>query len=142
MTNRFTQNSMQKAVPSVWVVDDDEDDQLFIRTAFASISPPISVLTLNDGEELLPKLAEYDELPQLILLDINMPYSNGFDTLKQLRTTSKYATLPVVMLTTSSDESDRQHSLSLGADQFITKPANFNQLIALTQRLARQLQVD
>ncbi|GAB3551375.1 response regulator [Spirosoma fluminis] len=139
MTNRRAHIPSLSPVPPIWVVDDDEDDRLFIRSAFKSITPPIDVLVLTDGEELLSTLAAHEELPQLVLLDINMPYQNGFDTLRQLRTSQKYADLPVIMLTTSSSEDDRQRSLALGADQFVTKPASFTQLIALTQQLAQQL---
>ena len=139
MTNRCVQNPALRLAPPVWVVDDDEDDRLFIQSAFESINPPIDVLVLTGGEELLSALAKHESLPRLILLDINMPYQNGFDTLKQLRTSQKYAELPVIMLTTSSSEDDRQRSFALGADQFITKPSSYNQLIALTQQLAQQL---
>lgn len=123
---------------TVWVVDDDEDDRLFIRSAFADTHQPISVLTLADGDQLLPKLAACSKLPQLILLDINMTRQNGFDTLKQLRNTPTFAHLPVVMLTTSSDASDKQRSIALGANQFMTKPSNYNQLVTLVKGLTEQ----
>ena len=124
--------------PTVWVVDDDEDDRLFISSAFEDTQCPISVLTLADGDQLLPKLASCHTLPRLILLDINMGRQNGFDTLTQLRSTPTFAHLPVVMLTTSSDSYDLQRSLALGANQFMTKPANYNQLVVLAQGLTEQ----
>ena len=128
----------QDCTPSVWIVDDDEDDQLFIRSAFEDGTPSISVLSLSDGEELLPQLAESDELPRLILLDINMPRKNGFETLKELRSVAEYAHLPVAMLTTSSDEEDRQRCLDLGANLFLTKPLTYQHLRELAQQLSRQ----
>ncbi len=124
--------------PAVWVVDDDEDDRLFISSAFEDVQQPIHVLTLTDGDQLLPELATCKQLPQLILLDINMARQNGFDTLKQLRDTPTFAHLPVVMLTTSSDKSDIQRSLALGANQFMTKPASYNQLVTLVKGLTEQ----
>ena len=128
----------QSDAPAVWVVDDDEDDRLFISSAFEDVQQPIHVLTLTDGDQLLPKLATCKQLPQLILLDINMSRQNGFDTLKQLRDTPTFAHLPVVMLTTSSDKSDIQRSLALGANQFMTKPASYNQLVTLVKELTEQ----
>ena len=119
-------------------MDDDEDDQLFIRSAFLTGQPPITILTLNDGTELLPMLATCVELPRLILLDVNMPLMNGFETLKQLRSVADYADLPVVMLTTSSAEDDRERSFALGANHFLTKPLTFEQLRALAQELSQQ----
>lgn len=123
---------------TVWVVDDDEDDRLFIRSAFDETQQPINVLTLNDGDQLLPTLAECDELPRLILLDINMVRQNGFETLVQLRSTPSFAHLPVVMLTTSSDSSDCRQSLALGANQCLTKPSNYKQLVTLVKKLSEQ----
>ncbi|SOD89413.1 response regulator [Spirosoma fluviale] len=122
--------------PAVWVVDDDEDDRLFISSAFEDTERPISVITLTDGDQLLPELATCVRLPQLILLDINMNRQNGFDTLTQLRSTPTFAHLPVVMFSTSSDNVDRQRSLALGANQFMTKPANYNQLVSVLKGLA------
>ncbi len=121
---------------TVWVVDDDEDDQLFIRSAFASRKPPIEVLVLNDGSELLPKLNECVELPSLILLDINMPRQNGFETLAELRAVPAYADIPVIMLTTSSSDEERNYSLALGANQFLTKPLSYDQLKSLADVLS------
>lgn len=124
--------------PTIWIVDDDEDDQLFIRTAFMNSRPSVTVLTLGDGDELLPRLSQCAVLPRLILLDINMPRKNGFETLKELRSVPNFADLPVVMLTTSSDEEDRQRSLAAGANHFLTKPLTQEQLRQLAQELSRQ----
>lgn len=123
---------------TVWVVDDDEDDQLFIRAAFENGEPSVKVLILNDGAELLPKLRECSKLPRLILLDINMPRKNGFETLKELRAIPDYADLPVVMLTTSSAQHEHERSLALGANQFLTKPLSFDQLRVVAQELNKQ----
>ncbi|HLK98169.1 MAG TPA: response regulator [Hymenobacter sp.] len=127
--------------PSVWIVDDDEDDQLIIQSAFGDADLSIKVLLLNDGTELLPKLDECTELPRLILLDVNMPRKNGFETLKELRSIPAFADLPVIMLTTSADKADRERSLSLGATRFLTKPLTYPQLKALTQELSQQWQL-
>ena len=128
----------QLTTPTVWLVDDDEDDQLFIRSAFRDGQPPITVLTLSDGDQLLPKLRACVELPRLILLDVNMPRKNGFETLKELRGVADFADLPVVMLTTSSDDEDRKRSVALGANHFLTKPLTHEQLRRLAQQLIQQ----
>ncbi|GAB4027226.1 response regulator [Spirosoma koreense] len=129
---------MLQTTPSVWVVDDDEDDRIFIQSAFSDTEKPIDVLTLNDGDQLLPELATCDKLPRLILLDINMSRQNGFDTLTQIRSTSAFAHLPVVIMSTSSDKSDLQRSLALGADQFLIKPTSYNQLVSLVKGLTEK----
>lgn len=129
---------LQPIIPAVWIVDDDEDDQLFIRSAFLDGEPSIQVRSFFDGDELLPVLAECDEIPKLILLDINMPRKNGFETLRELRSVADYADLKVVMLTTSSSEEDRQRCLALGANRFMTKPLTYPQLRELVQELSQQ----
>lgn len=126
------------ATPTVWLVDDDDDDQLFIRSAFSTTQPPIAVLTLSDGDELLPRLRACVELPRLILLDVNMPRKNGFETLAELRDLPEFADLPVIMLTTSSDDDDRRRSAALGANHFLTKPLTHQQLQKLAQELIQQ----
>lgn len=141
MAFHLSTNSIPQITPSVWVVDDDDDDRLFIQSAFEDTEKPIAVLTLNDGDQLLPRLAASDELPRLILLDINMARQNGFDTLTQLRSVTSFAHLPVVMLTTSSDQIDCQRSMALGANQFLTKPTTYSQLVGLVKRLAEQWQL-
>lgn len=138
MAFHFSTGFMLENTPSVWVVDDDEDDRIFIQSAFDDTETSIGVLTLNDGDQLLPRLADCDKLPRLILLDINMTRQNGFDTLVQLRNTSTFAHLPVVMMTTSSESSDCQRSLALGANQFLTKPATYKQLVSLVKELTER----
>ena len=90
---------------------------------------------------LLPKLSQADQLPRLILLDLNMPRKNGFENLKELRSVADYAHLPVVMLTTSSANEDRQRSLALGANHFLTKPLSYEQLRELAQQLSQEWQL-
>lgn len=126
------------SVVSIWVVDDDEDDRLIIRAAFSDTQRSIQIRTLTDGDQLLPQLTDCDELPRLILLDVNMARQNGFDTLAQVRSMPTFAHLPVVMLTTSSDVFDQQRSLALGANQYLTKPARYDQLVVLLAGLTEQ----
>ncbi|WP_332871404.1 response regulator [Spirosoma rhododendri] len=101
-------------VPTVWVVDDDDDDQTFIELAFGVMTPAVNVLPLTDGASLLTRLSESETAPRLIILDINMPGLDGFDTLRQIRSQLAYANIPVVMMTTSSNSDDRDKSLALG----------------------------
>jgi CheY-like chemotaxis protein len=125
-------------VPLVWVVDDDDDDQTFIEQAFGVMTPAVGVLPLTDGASLLTRLHESETAPRLIIIDINMPGLSGFDTLQQLRSQSAYANIPVVMMTTSASPDDRDRSLALGANQFVTKPNTYTQLTQLTAGFSRQ----
>lgn len=124
-----------KNTSTVWVVDDDADDQFLIETAFREVISPLTIKQLSDGDELLPQLQETPSLPKLILLDLNMQRKNGFDVLVELRSVPAYRKLPVVVLTTSSSEDDRRKSLALGANGFLTKPCSLQAVIRMLRRL-------
>ena len=120
----------------VWLVDDDPDDQVFIRSAFGSLHPVVSVRILNDGESLFAYLGQANPLPKLVVLDLNMPRMNGYEVLRQMRNEPSLADLPVVILTTSSEPSDQRQALALGANQFFTKPVSYPGLVSLIQIIA------
>lgn len=124
------------SAPAVWVVDDDADDQFLLEVAFKNIDPPIRIKQLYDGEDLLPNLEETTSLPKLVLLDLNMVRKNGFETLAEIRGIPKYQNLPVIILTTSSEESDKIQSQRLGADGFLTKPLSNEDTVAMLKLLA------
>lgn len=121
--------------PSVWIVDDDEDDQLMIQAAFKEVIFPLAIKPLADGNDVLPQLEKALSLPKLILLDLNMPLKNGFDVLAELRAIAAYRTLPIVVLTTSDNEVDKQKSFALGANGFLTKPCSLKAVIYMLRRL-------
>lgn len=121
--------------PTVWVVDDDVDDQYLIISAFKQILPSATVKQLTDGDEVVPCLQEAARLPRLILLDLNMTRQNGYETLAELRSIPAYQQLPVVVLTTSADEADRRKSLAMGANGFLTKPPTQQEIIHLLSEL-------
>ncbi|MBO0937004.1 response regulator [Fibrella sp. HMF5335] len=122
----------------VWLVDDDDEDLLLMRAAFNSVDPGIEIRTMADGDELLPQLQRTQPFPDLILIDLNMIYVDGFEALRQVRALSQFSHLPVVVLTTSSNVADRQKSTALGADDFHTKPDSFTDLAQLARDLTRQ----
>ncbi len=121
--------------PSVWIVDDDPDDQFLFSLVFTTLTPPVSVSVLQDGEDLLPALGQSETLPSLLILDINMPLLNGFDTLQQLRAVPAYQNLPVIVLTTSTNPQDQVKAMQVGANAFLTKPASSGKLLMLFNKL-------
>ncbi|MBD2703244.1 response regulator [Spirosoma sp. BT702] len=116
----------------VLLVDDDEDDRFLLQEVFRQYCPDCKLSCVEDSEQLLNTLANSAVLPALILLDLNMPFMSGFEMLPAIKTIPGYRSIPVVILTTSDQPTDRQKALELGADDFMTKPATlyqFNQLI-------------
>ncbi|WP_020603448.1 response regulator [Spirosoma spitsbergense] len=124
--------------PTVWIVDDDEDDQMMIEAAFKEVIFPLAIKQLSDGNEVLSQLEKAFSLPKLILLDLNMPLKNGFDVLTELRSIPAYKKLPVVVLTTSSSEDDRRKSLALGANEFLIKPCSLKAVVHMLRRLVSE----
>ncbi len=123
------------------LADDDEDDRLMAREAFA-----ISLLTnpldeVTDGVELMDHLyalLEGDKpLPGLILLDLNMPRKDGREALAEIKGHPELRRIPVVVLTTSKAEEDIYRTYDLGVNSFISKPISFDGLVAVMGELGR-----
>ena len=77
---------------TIFVAEDDEDDQFLLRTAFASMGDICRLVFFTNGEELLHQLVATGERPTLVLLDLNTPVMDGFQTLTHLRSQNTYKT--------------------------------------------------
>ncbi|MFA5311564.1 MAG: response regulator [Candidatus Omnitrophota bacterium] len=90
----------------------------------------------NDGEDALD--AAITKLPDLILLDLMLPGLSGLDVCKEIKAERKTASIPVIMLTAKSQESDKIVGLELGADDYVTKPFSPRELIARIKAVLRR----
>lgn len=113
----------------VLLAEDDEDHVLLLQRALRGYTRPVQVIVAHDGQETLDLLAAAadDRLPDLLLLDINMPRVTGLEVLMRAKSDGRLRGIPAVMLTTSARDEDRAASLAGGADDFLTKPVNFRQ---------------
>ncbi|WP_404785742.1 response regulator [Altericista sp. CCNU0014] len=129
----------------VLMADDDEDDRMFAQDAFEESGLPYSLTFANDGEVLIDYLnrcLEPDEssrslLPDLILLDLNMPRKDGREALREIKANPKLRHIPVVVLTTSSSQGDVYRSYDIGANSYITKPVTFDALVDVLNTLGK-----
>ncbi|WP_338871640.1 response regulator [Spirosoma sp. SC4-14] len=112
----------------IFTVDDDEDDRFLLQQVFLQQSPTCLLKPIPNGEKLVEILAQTDNLPTLILLDLNMPFMSGFEVLKIIRENRTYDSVQVVIFTTSDNIQDQQQALKLGANGFLTKPATLEEL--------------
>jgi len=125
------------------MADDDEDDQLLLREAFRKVGPSGDLRVVNDGEELLTCLRHTVEeggaacLPDLILLDLNMPRKDGRETLRELKADPALRSIPVVIFTTSAAADDITTSYDLGGNSYIRKPDSFAGLVEVVRMLDR-----
>jgi len=120
---------------TVLIIDDDEDDRFFMQNAFEADSSATQVQLAVDGQAGLDWLSAADDLPDVVLLDLNMPGLTGFEVLEQLKQSSRWRAMPVVILTTSNSPIDQQQARQLGATQFITKPTTHHGLAAIAEQI-------
>ncbi|MDA1049727.1 MAG: response regulator [Planctomycetota bacterium] len=125
----------------VLIVDDSAADSRLLEIILEDIELVKVVGIARDGEEALAVLRHETGFqtaarPDLVLLDINMPKMNGLEVLAEMKRDPALCTIPVVMLTSSSQDSDIERSYGAGACSFITKPADFNQLSAVASHFA------
>jgi len=123
---------MQEKEPVILVVDDTEDNLDLLE--FALKRKPVRMLRAMSGMECLALAAERQ--PDIILLDIQMPEMDGFETLKRLRANSVTSKIPVVFLTAQRKDAESiAAGLALGAEQYLTKPIDTDELLVRTRML-------
>ena len=130
------------ALKSVLLVEDNDDDVVLTLRALRSQNVANDVRVVNDGVQALDYLfgrgqfaGQNGELPQVVLLDLNLPKVSGLDVLRQLRAHERTKLLPVVVLTSSNEERDVVESYSLGANSYIRKPVDFQQFTEAAKQL-------
>lgn len=129
----------------ILMADDDDDDRLLTRDAVAEAGLEGNLLFVQNGEELLDYLCrrgKYHEpssapRPGLILLDLNMPLKDGREALREIRADPELRRIPVVVLTTSKADTDIGAIYELGANSFISKPFQFEALVAVMKMLSQ-----
>ncbi|MBZ0310012.1 MAG: response regulator transcription factor [Anaerolineae bacterium] len=108
----------------ILVVEDDYDISNMLRIYFTGQGYDVQVAPRGGDALLMTR----KQLPQLIVLDIMLPDMNGFDVCRELRTTTRTSHIPIIFLTQKDERSDRIAGLELGADDYITKPFDIEEL--------------
>jgi len=117
----------------ILVAEDSDDDFLLIRDAFEENAVPVDLAWVKDGEELLDYLyrrGPYQKpgsatVPELILLDLNMPKKNGFEALKEIKADAQLRRIPIIVLSTSGSDEDIHKAYELGINAYVRKPIGF-----------------
>ncbi|MBA3066610.1 response regulator [bacterium] len=117
------------------VVADDEDDFANLVRLVLTVEG-FDVKVAVNGREALEKIKSF--VPDLVILDVNMPYLTGFQVLEKLRYSEKFKNLPVIMLTVRNAENDELDGLEYGCDDYVTKPFMPNQLVARVRSVLRR----
>lgn len=114
---------------TVLLVEDDSVDQMTVKRAFRDAKITNRLDIVENGLEALDLLRRNADVPCLILLDLNMPKMNGIEFLQELRKDKQLQGLPVVVLTTSREESDKIESFRLNVAGYMIKPVDYHQFV-------------
>lgn len=127
---------------NIFLADDDEDDRSIFHDAIKNLFPQANYTTAENGLEMLELLQKAPaDLPDIVFLDINMPKLDGLDCLKRIKSSGTLNVLPVVMLSTSNDPATIKTAFNLGALYYAVKPATFDEIKALFQKIISQVQL-
>ena len=124
-----------KAAEHILVVDDEPDIVALVAYHLAKAGFRIS--TATTGEDAIEQAKR--ELPSLVVLDLMLPGASGFDVLESLRRNDTTRNVGVLMLTARNDEPDRVRGLTLGADDYLTKPFSSAELVLRVKAILRRL---
>lgn len=123
--------------PILLVEDNPVDLDLTLR-AFKTQKLENPILTARDGEEALTYIEKWEQgesRPVVILLDLKMPKVSGLEVLKVLKSHHEFKTIPVVVLTTSSETTDVKEAYQLGANSYIVKPVDFEKFLDVAKQI-------
>ncbi|MFL5739119.1 MAG: response regulator [Flavisolibacter sp.] len=115
--------------PKILYVDDDSDDWIFLSESFAATTTGTDLVCASGGEEAIKYLnsQNHDDLPSLIILDLNMPRWDGRQTLNYIKSNPELSDIPVVILSTSENKMDMEVCARLGATRYMQKPYKYEE---------------
>jgi two-component system response regulator len=117
----------------ILLVEDNPDDVMFTLRAFRKNNIGNEIVVATDGEKaidiLFPENDTVPFRPAIVLLDVKLPKVNGMDVLRRIRADPRTQSLPVIVPTTSSEETDIVNSYRLGANSFVRKPVDFDDFV-------------
>ena len=127
----------------ILLVEDNRDDEALAVRAFHKADIPVEITVVRDGQEALDYLFSPEreamptgtDLPDLILLDLKLPKIDGIEVLKRLRAAPRGRYLPVVILTSSREQSDLIRCYEAGANSYIRKPLDFTEFSATARHI-------
>lgn len=120
----------------ILIIDDDPQTLDALTVAFRLQWQDAEVITARDGERGLEEF--FDNLPDVVLLDVKLPGKNGYEVLREIRRVSD---VPMIMLTARSEETDQVRGLEMGADDYVVKPCGHMALMARIKAVMRRAEL-
>lgn len=119
----------------IFLVEDNPDDERLTIRALRRGNIANEILVAHNGEEALAMVLNANPLPSVVLLDLKLPKVDGLEVLRQIRANEHTKLLPVVVLTSSSEESDIIESYTLGANSYVRKPVEIDKFTEAVRQL-------
>jgi CheY-like chemotaxis protein len=116
----------------ILLIEDDQDDIELLQAALKDNNVSCTMDVVMQGDRVVPWLQTSENRPDLIVMDLNIPKIHGKELLRNIFSIVPYRYIPIIVLTTSSANDDREYCLGIGAKKFITKPCTidgFNQTV-------------
>ena len=131
---------MDRAPVTVLVVEDNDADAQLVVEGLTEASVSARAHVVTDGREALEWLRAHDvsagaRLPDLVLLDLNLPRKSGAEVLAEIKSDPRLSTIPVVVLTTSQAEEDVLRSYEMHANAYVTKPVDFDRFGEIVRQI-------
>lgn len=121
---------------NILLADDDDDDRQFLAETIAEVAPKSTIYTVNDGATLMDHMNSYDvSLPDIIFLDLNMPFKDGKECLAEIKRSGKFQHIPVIIYSTSSYIKDIENAYNNGANLYVIKPNSCNELKKIMRKV-------
>lgn len=113
----------------ILLIEDNAGDIELVKTGFEEARIANEIQTISDGELALEFVQRANDLPDIVLLDINLPKVDGFEILKAIREGARTSHIPVVMLTSSEADEDIAQSYQYHANSYVSKPVEFDKFL-------------
>lgn len=124
----------------ILVAEDDVDDRTLATLAFSELDEHHELEFVCDGQQLIDtlrsKVRSHTPLPDIVLLDLNMPRKDGRAALKEIKENQDLKKIEVVIFSTSSSPDDVKYTLSLGAQRYYVKPSDYTELLQVCRRIS------
>ncbi len=120
---------------NILLIEDDMIEVMKLNRTISKLELPHTIVEANNGEEALQFLQKKDELPDIILLDLNMPKLNGIEFLSILKNDDVLKYIPTIILTTSNNQQDLLECYKIGIAGYVLKPLKYEDYVTKVERL-------
>jgi CheY-like chemotaxis protein len=128
---------MRTSNKSIVIADDDEDDIELFKSMALQFCPDLNIDTVENGDKLM-HLLEHSSVPDIIVLDLNMPYKSGKECLLEIRSREEFKDVKIFILSTSDHTEDIQFCMSKKADNYFVKPSSIEGLKSIIAHICAE----